>query len=71
MEKLFKDYELVEYLGGAISLSKVRHFRLVGGFVPFVKIGAAVRYRKSDVDAYLNGLQGFQNTSEALDGVDM
>ena len=36
-----------------------------GNGIPFIKIGRAVRYRKSDVLAWLEKCQTFNSTSEA------
>jgi len=64
MYRLFKEQELVEYLNGAFSLSWIRHCRLTGKGIPFLKIGHAVRYRQSDVDAWLASQKLCSKTSE-------
>lgn len=64
MYRLLKERELVEYLNGAFSLSWIRHCRLTGGGIPFLKIGHAVRYRQCDVEAWLVSRKRFIKTSD-------
>jgi hypothetical protein len=41
-----------------VPLGTVRRWRLVGGGPPFIKIGNLVRYRRTDVEAWLASLGG-------------
>ena len=50
------------------SVSTVQKKRVVGNGIPFVRIGRLVRYRQSDVDAYLAALPSFRSTSEPVGG---
>ncbi len=60
--------EAALYLG--ISKHKLRHWRMNGAKNPqdiapqFIKIGRCVRYRKTDLDAYLANLPVYQTTAE-------
>lgn len=59
--------EVSEYLkakGLAITISTLQKKRTVGGGIPFVKHGNAVRYRKVDVQNYVESLQVVNSTSE-------
>lgn len=59
--------ELAEYLnakGLKTSVPTLQKKRLTGGGIPFVKIGTKVRYRKVDVEAWLNNLNPVGSTSE-------
>ncbi len=51
--RLFTDVEACEYL-------RIRQRQLFTwrqqGFIPFIRIGRAIRYRKSDLDAALDAL---------------
>lgn len=60
-EKLLTGQEAAEILG--ISNQTMRIHRIKGGGVKFVKVGRMVRYRKSDIEAYLNA-RTFDNTSQ-------
>ncbi|MFN8655324.1 MAG: hypothetical protein U0105_03200 [Candidatus Obscuribacterales bacterium] len=51
MEKLFTEQELCA--AGYGSRAKLRKDRMKGCGIPFVYIGRAVRYRESDVRAWL------------------
>lgn len=51
-DKLLSEKEVARLIN--MSLSFLQHDRQRGGGIPFIKIGATVRYRKSDVDAYLS-----------------
>jgi excisionase family DNA binding protein len=54
---MFNDVELAEYLG--ISLATVRKWRFLKKGPPFLKLeGSLVRYRKSEVDAWLDSFSG-------------
>lgn len=47
--------EAAEYLGGLFSVSSLNHFRCnrAPDGPPFVKIGTRVRYRRQDLDKYI------------------
>jgi hypothetical protein len=49
---LFSDVELARYLG--VSLSCLRKWRTLRVGPPWLKLGALVRYRMADVNAYLD-----------------
>jgi excisionase family DNA binding protein len=50
-EKFLTDYEVAELVGRSRStLQKDRH---LGRSIPFIRIGKLIRYRQSDVDAWL------------------
>lgn len=53
---LMNEIDAARYLGGErtpISVRTLQHWRVTGGGPAFLKIGAAVRYRKADLDDYL------------------
>ncbi len=54
-EKLLNIVELAEALGGIGRASIYRHIKNLPGFPQPVKIGAATRFRESDVQAYIRG----------------
>jgi hypothetical protein len=45
--------------------STLQKDRVAGTGIPFIRIGRLVRYRASDVRAYLAGLPSYKSTSEA------
>jgi predicted DNA-binding transcriptional regulator AlpA len=47
------------------SRSTLQKDRLAGTGIPFVRIGRLVRYRQSDVAAFLDALPSRRSTSEA------
>lgn len=51
MERLYTEKEMVA--NGYGSHSKLRTDRMKGIGIPFVYVGSAVRYRESDVNAWL------------------
>lgn len=51
LEKLYTTEELHE--AGYGSISKLRKDRVRGVGIPFIYIGTAVRYRESDIAAYV------------------
>jgi excisionase family DNA binding protein len=58
--------EAAAYLG--VSMAFLERDRWAGARIPFIKVGArAVRYRMSDLDAYLER-QVRQSTSDAGEG---
>ena len=50
-DKLLSEKEVARII--SMSASFLQHDRQRGGGIPFLKIGTSVRYRKSDIDAYL------------------
>jgi hypothetical protein len=55
-DEMFNEYEAGRYLGGdanPIAVRTLQRKRLQGDGPPFVKIGGAVRYRRSDLDQYI------------------
>lgn len=50
-EKLYTGKQLAEYLGS--TAATLAHWRYVGRGPKFIKVGSNVRYRESDVDAWL------------------
>ena len=60
-EKLLTGQEAAEILG--ISEQTMRIHRIKGGGLKFVKVGRMVRYRQSDIEAYLEA-HTFENTSQ-------
>jgi len=63
IDRLLDDREVAEIIGRARS--SLQKDRLVGGGIPFVRIGRLVRYRQSDVNAFLAALPALRSTSEA------
>lgn len=51
-----------------LSTATLEAWRCRGGGPVFVKLGKAVRYRKSDLDAFLNS-RTFANTSQVSSAV--
>ena len=54
-DKLLNIVELAEALGGIGRASIYRHIKNLPGFPQVVKVGAATRFRESDVQAYIRG----------------
>lgn len=52
-DKLLSEKEVAKLIN--MSLSFLQHDRQRGGGIPYVKIGNSVRYRRTDVDAYIAG----------------
>ena len=73
--QLMNEYELApdSALFSQVTLAALRHCsvstierdRWAGLGVPFVKIGHAVRYRKSDIRAWLDNHPSVQSTTQA------
>jgi len=61
-ERLLREKDVFERLN--IGLSTGQQYRLKGLGPKFVKIGRSVRYRESDVQAYIDSLKAYQSTSE-------
>jgi predicted DNA-binding transcriptional regulator AlpA len=54
-DKLLTIDELADALGGLGHASIYRHIKAEAGFPQRVKVGAATRFRQSDVQAYIRG----------------
>jgi len=54
-DKLLNIDELAKALGGIGRASIYRHIKSLPGFPQIVKVGAATRFRQSDLDAYIRG----------------
>lgn len=54
-DKLLTIDELAEALGGIGRASIYRHIRSLNGFPQPVKVGAATRFRHSEVQAFIRG----------------
>ena len=59
--KLLNEKQAAIFLG--CSIYKLQRDRRIGSSVPFIKIGRNVRYKLSDLEAYINA-QTFNSTSE-------
>jgi excisionase family DNA binding protein len=62
-DRLIDDHELATITGR--KRSTIQKDRLHGGGIPFVRIGRLVRYRMSDVSAWMASLPALRSTSEA------
>jgi predicted DNA-binding transcriptional regulator AlpA len=51
IEQLFKTEQVAEILGFATKT--LSNQRVLGTGLPFIKIGNAVRYKKSDIETYI------------------
>jgi len=49
--ELLNEYQTAKLLG--CSVHTLRRDRWAGGGIPFVKLSAAVRYRRADIDAFI------------------
>jgi hypothetical protein len=54
----------VEKLTGR-ARSTLQKDRCAGGGIPFIRFGRLIRYRQSDVSAFLAALRSYRSTSEA------
>jgi hypothetical protein len=61
--ELLTETEAAEFLRQKVKTLQGR--RVTGGGVPFVKIGRTVRYRRSDLIAYINANVRTSTTEEA------
>ena len=63
-KELLKTAETAAILGiGKSTLDQDRLYGRLG--LPFVRLGRSIRYRRSDVEAYLQNLRSFTSTSAA------
>ncbi len=63
LDQLLSDRDVEKITGRARST--LQKDRLAGTGIPFVRIGRLVRYRQSDVAAFLDALPARRSTSEA------
>jgi hypothetical protein len=54
MSALLNETQASKYLGN-IPIRTLQRWRLEGNQVPYTKLGKAIRYRQSDLDAYIEG----------------
>ena len=59
--RLLNEKEAAIFLG--CSIYKMQRDRRKGSPIPYVKIGSSVKYRTSDLEAYINS-RTFNNTSQ-------
>ena len=62
-DKLLTQKEVKEIT--RLADSTLEQWRLKGKGPKFIKLGRLVRYRLSDIEAYISGLQSFNSTTEA------
>jgi predicted DNA-binding transcriptional regulator AlpA len=62
LDRLLSDRDVERITGRARST--LQKDRVVGTGIPFVRISRLVRYRQSDVQAYLDALPARHSTSE-------
>jgi excisionase family DNA binding protein len=63
-QELLRTAETAAILGiGKSTLDQDRLYGRLG--LPFVRLGRSIRYRRSDVEAYLQNLRSFTSTSAA------
>ena len=63
LDPLLSDREVSRLIGRAVST--LQKDRVVGDGIPFIRVGRLIRYRESDVSAYLAALPSRRSTSEA------
>lgn len=63
LDPLLSDRDVERITGRARST--LQKDRVVGSGIPFIRIGRLVRYRQSDVRAFLNSLPARRSTSDA------
>lgn len=62
-DKLLTQRDVKEITG--LADSTLEQWRLKGKGPKFIKLGRLVRYKMSDVQSYISGLQEFQSTTQA------
>jgi hypothetical protein len=62
LDPLLSDRDVQRITGRARST--LQKDRVVGVGIPFVRLGKLIRYRQSDVEAYLEALPTHRSTSE-------
>jgi predicted DNA-binding transcriptional regulator AlpA len=63
VDKLLTQGEVKEITG--LADSTLEQWRIKGKGPKFIKVGRLVRYRSSDLHAYIAGLRSFASTTEA------
>jgi predicted DNA-binding transcriptional regulator AlpA len=63
LDLLLTDRDVEKITGRARST--LQKDRVVGTGIPFIRVGRLVRYRQSDVTAYLAALPSLRSTSDA------
>jgi predicted DNA-binding transcriptional regulator AlpA len=63
LDPLLSDRDVARITGRARST--LQKDRVAGSGIPYIRIGRLVRYRPSDVSAYLDALATRRSTSEA------
>ncbi len=65
-KELLNTTETASILGiGKSTLDQDRLYGRLG--LPFVRLGRSIRYRRSDVEAYLQNLKSFKSTSVTIE----
>jgi len=63
LKELLNTAETAALLG--IGKSTLDQDRLYGRLrIPFIRLGRSIRYRRADIEAYLQSLKAFTSTSE-------
>jgi predicted DNA-binding transcriptional regulator AlpA len=65
-DRLMTEKEVAKILG--LGLSTIQQYRLKGRGPIYCKISRMVRYRASDVQAYIKSLPSYASTSAATEG---
>ena len=63
----FTETETADYLselGVIFAVRTLSNRRTSGGGIPFVRLGRRIRYRKSDIDAWLDSAPVLSSTSD-------
>ena len=63
VEQLLNETDVSRLTGRAVST--LQKDRCVGTGMPFIRLGRLVRYRQTDVAAYLESLPAYSSTSQA------
>jgi hypothetical protein len=63
LDPLLSDREVSRIIGRAVST--LQKDRVTGAGIQFIRVGRLVRYRQSDVSAYLAALPSLHSTSES------
>jgi predicted DNA-binding transcriptional regulator AlpA len=66
LDRLLSDRDVEKITGRARST--LQKDRVAGSGIPFVRLGRLVRYRSSDVSAFLDALPSRRSTSETARG---
>jgi predicted DNA-binding transcriptional regulator AlpA len=68
LDPLLSDRDVQKITGRARST--LQKDRVSGSGIPFIRIGRLVRYRQSDVRAYIDALPACRSTSETACGTE-